>query len=109
MPNSVSVENLRELLASPAPPIVIDVRRQQAFADSPATIPGSLRRLPESVESWASELPTDGQIVVYCVHGHQVSQGVVSRLQQIGLRAAFLEGGIEHWKSHGGPVQHGGV
>jgi thiosulfate sulfurtransferase len=109
MPDSVSVENLRELLASSVPPIVIDVRRQQAFAESPAMIPGSLRRLPESVESWASELPAGGQIVVYCVHGHQVSQGVASQLQQLGLRAAFLAGGIEHWKSHGGLVQRGGV
>lgn len=109
MPDSVSVENLRELLAGSAPPIVIDVRRQQAFADSPPMIPGAMRRLPELVESWASELPGGSQIVVYCVHGHQVSQGVASRLRELGLRASFLEGGLEHWKSHGGRVQRGGA
>jgi thiosulfate sulfurtransferase len=56
MPDSVSVPTLRELLERSEPPIVLDVRRAQAFADSPDIIPGAARRLPESVESWADEL-----------------------------------------------------
>lgn len=43
-------------------------------------------------------------MVAYCVHGHEVSRGVVDRLRALGLEAALLEGGIETWKAAGGPV-----
>jgi len=107
MPNSISVATLRELLAGPAPPIVLDVRRQQAFTDDPNIIPGALRRLPESVDSWAAELPPGCHVVAYCVHGHQVSQGVSAHLEQLGIDAHFLEGGIEQWKNDGGSTLKG--
>lgn len=42
--------------------------------------------------------------MVYCVHGHQVSQGVVDRLQAEGLLACLIEGGIEGLKTAGGNV-----
>jgi rhodanese-related sulfurtransferase len=105
MPDSVSVTALRKLLESSEPPIVLDVRRAQAFADSPNIIPGATRRLPESVDSWADELPANCQVVAYCVLGQQVSQGVVARLEQRGIKAYFLEGGIEQWRADGGPLQ----
>ena len=104
MPDSVSVPALRELLDGPEPPIVLDVRRPQAFAESPETIPGAIRRLPDSVDSWVDELPQNCRVVAYCVLGHQVSQGVVARLEERGIKASFLEGGIEQWKTDGGPL-----
>lgn len=104
MPDSVSVPALRELLKGSQPPIVLDVRRPQAFAESPNIIPGAARRLPESVDSWADELPTNCQVVAYCVLGQQVSQGVVARLEQLGIKASYLEGGIEQWRADGGPL-----
>jgi Fe-Mn family superoxide dismutase len=104
MPASVSVAGLRELLKGSAPPIVLDVRRPQAFADSPQIIPGATRLLPEAVDTWASELPADRPVVAYCVLGQQVSQGVVARLEQLGITACFLEGGIEQYKADGGPL-----
>ena len=104
MPRSVSVPALRELLNSTQPPIVLDVRRQQAFADNPGVIPGATRRPPESVDSWVDELPSNCEVVAYCVLGQQVSQGVVARLEQRGIKASFLEGGIEQWKADGGPL-----
>jgi len=104
MPDSVSVAALRELLESSEPPIVLDVRRPQDFADSPNIIAGATRRLPESVDSWAAELPTNCRVVAYCVRGRQVSQGVVARLEQRGIKASFLEGGIEEWRADGGPL-----
>jgi thiosulfate sulfurtransferase len=104
MPDSVSVPALRELLKSSEPPIVLDVRRPHAFADSPDIIPGATRRLAESVDSWADELPTNCHVVAYCVHGGQVSQGVVASLEERGIKASFLEGGIEQWRADGGPL-----
>jgi thiosulfate sulfurtransferase len=104
MTSRLSVKALRELLAGPSPPVVLDVRRAQAFADSPAVIPGATRQLPDSVDSWAADLPRGCQVVAYCVLGQQVSQGVVARLEQLGIEASFLEGGIEQWKADGAPV-----
>lgn len=104
MPDFVSVPLLRELLEGPEPPIVLDVRRPQAFAENPVTIPGAIRRLPDSVDSWVDELPKNCEVVAYCVLGHQVSQGVVARLAERGIKASFLEGGIEQWKTDGAPL-----
>ena len=102
MPEAITVAQLRALLASTTPPMLCDVRRQPAYLDSPAVIPGAVRRLPEEVASWGSQLQAQGEVVVYCVHGHEVSQGVTVQLAGLGLRARYLLGGIEQWKVEGG-------
>jgi rhodanese-related sulfurtransferase len=88
--------------------MVLDVRRRVNVEESPASIPGALYYAPERVEEWQGTLPTGRPLVVYCVHGRQVSQGVASQLASIGLSARYLEGGIEAWKRDGGAVVEGG-
>jgi len=86
-------------------PLVIDVRRAPAFKASTEMIVGALRRDPEQVTSWARELPRAAQAVVYCVHGHEVSQNVAKALSERGFTARYLEGGIEEgWKAAGGAL-----
>lgn len=85
-------------------PIVIDVRRAPAFVDGPDLIAGALRRDPQSVATWSTELPSAASVVVYCVHGHEVSQGVARALRERGLRAQFLEHGLEGWREFGGTL-----
>lgn len=102
--NPISAVELQSALRSSEGPIVIDVRRQPAYRESKATIAGALRRDPEAVASWAKTLPRAASLVVYCVHGHQVSQGVARALQSEGLPARYLEGGIEHWSEAGGAL-----
>jgi len=104
MDASVTAATLRQSLSSPIPPLVIDVRKRPAFLDSPALIEGALRRDPGEVAAWIPVLPQAAQVVVYCVHGHEVSQGVRKALVDQGIDAAFLEGGIEHWKAQGGAL-----
>ena len=77
--------------------LVVDVRRAAAFRESGQMIAGALRRDPEAVGEWAKRLPRAASVVVYCVHGHEVSQGVASALAERGLGARYLEGGIEAW------------
>lgn len=96
---SVSVPSLLQSLASENPPLVIDVRKKPAFLGAAELLRGALRRDPESVEQWKSTLPAAASVVVYCVHGHEVSQGAASA-----LNARFLEGGIEAWKEAGGAL-----
>src|SRR5205814_10684183 len=45
------------------------------------------------------------EAVVYCVHGHEVSQNAARALAQSGIPARYLEGGIEEgWKAKGAPL-----
>lgn len=91
----ISPQQLIESRNSPAAPLLIDVRREAAFRAAPDMAAGALRRDPETVESWAAELPASARIAVYCVHGHEVSQNVAQALRKRGLDAVFIEDGIE--------------
>jgi rhodanese-related sulfurtransferase len=95
---SVSIRDLYAHLGTARSPLVLDVRRGQAFDEDSVRIIGAARRLPDDVLSWAARLSPGRPIVAYCVHGHQVSQGVASALRSAGFQAAYLEGGIAAWK-----------
>ncbi len=102
---SISFGELKSALSSSQPPLVIDVRRQPAYRAAADTAAGALRRDPATVSSWAKELPRAGSVVVYCVHGHEVSQNAATALRDLGIAARFLEGGLdEGWKAGGGDV-----
>jgi rhodanese-related sulfurtransferase len=102
---SISAAQLRADIKGRTPPIVIDVRRRPAFTASREMIGGALRRDPEQVGAWARSLPSAGSVVVYCVHGHEVSQKAAAALAAIGLQARYLEGGLEEgWKGIEGPL-----
>ena len=91
-------------LATNAAPLLIDVRKNEAFAAAGDTLPGALRRDPLQVDTWATTLPAAATVLVYCVHGHEVSQNTVKALRQRGIHATFLQGGIEAWRAAGNPV-----
>jgi rhodanese-related sulfurtransferase len=103
---AISVPDLRRAIAGSHPPIVIDVRRPAAFRDSQGMISGALRRDPEQVHTWLRSLPRAAAVVVYCVHGHEVSQGAAAALSQAGIAARYLDGGIEAWKAAEAPLDH---
>jgi len=92
MDASLTPAALQQALRSSQPPLVIDVRKPPAFLAATDMIRGALRRDPAAVEGWRRALPSGADVVVYCVHGHEVSQGVAKA-----LGARYLEGGIEHW------------
>ncbi len=99
MDANISVANLKQSLGSSAPPLVIDVRRRERFFEAKDLIRGALRRDPERVLDWKKTLPRAASVVVYCVHGHEVSQNVAKA-----LGAKYLEGGIEAWREAGGDL-----
>ena len=102
---SITSSELLARMAGPGAPLLIDVRRTPAFFDSREMIDGALRRDPDRVSAWARTLPQAASVVVYCVHGHAVSQGAAGALNAAGREAWFLEGGIEHWKEAGHPMR----
>jgi rhodanese-related sulfurtransferase len=102
MAASISVPQLKSRLAAPDAPLLLDVRRAQFHAASPAMIAGASWRDPGRVDEWAGALPRDREVVVYCVHGLHVGRGVADRLAAAGRDARFLEGGIAAWRETGG-------
>ena len=96
MDASISAAELGKSLRSSTPPLVIDVRRNERFQESTYLIKGALRRDPAAVEQWKASLPRGAGVVVYCVHGHEVSQNAAKA-----LGAKYLEGGIEAWREAG--------
>jgi len=85
-------------------PLVIDVRKSDAFLASGYTVPGALRRDPGELGSWARTLPEAQSVLVYCVHGHEVSRNAMHFLRERGINASYLQGGIEAWHQQGFPV-----
>jgi len=97
---AVSAPGLRALIGRKTPPIIIDVRRNERWQEASDLIDGALRRDPAQIEQWKKTLPAGAEVVVYCVHGHEVSQNAAKA-----LGAKFLEGGIEHWRTEGGELR----
>lgn len=75
-------------------PVVLDVRRDAAFRASDRMLPTARHCPPERVAQWAAGRPP-GHVTVYCMQGHEVSQGAAAELAAAGWHAHFLEGGIE--------------
>ena len=101
---SITVPELFARRRSGAAPLVIDVRKNERFREAPDLVRGALRRDPLRVADWAKTLPASASAVVYCVHGHEVSQGAASQLRAQGIDACYLAGGIEGWREAGGEL-----
>lgn len=84
--------------------LVFDVRREADYAASGEIIPGAMWKNPEKIDIWIGALPRTMDVVIYCVRGGSVSNSVVERLQAEGVKARYIEGGIEAWKAAGGKL-----
>jgi Fe-Mn family superoxide dismutase len=81
---------------------LIDVRRAAVFEQAGTMLPGAIWRDPAQVDAWAGE--ATGDVVLYCVYGHEVCRATALRLQAQGLQARFLPGGIDAWQAAGRPL-----
>ena len=104
MDASITPADLWQSLQSGKPPVVIDVRKNEPFRAAPSLLHGALRRDPTRVAEWLRSLPAASSVVVYCVHGHEVSQGVAVALRAQGIDARYLAGGISAWSEAGAPL-----
>jgi len=83
---------------------LLDIRRDNDYEASEEIVPGAIWKDPSKIDEWIASVPKEGQVVIYCVRGGGVSNSVVDRLQDDGINAQFIEGGIEGLKSAGGVV-----
>ncbi|MCU0937338.1 MAG: rhodanese-like domain-containing protein [Gammaproteobacteria bacterium] len=101
MERTIKPEDLKAVLDTA---VVLDVRRESDYAPSHEAVPGSHWRNPENVDGWIDDVPRDREVVLYCVRGGSVSNSILDRLQAAGVKARYIEGGIEGWKAAGGEV-----
>ena len=101
--NSITAEKLCRLVGTAGCPTIIDVRTDEAFAQDPRLIPGSLRRPADDPSAWAAT-SRDTAAVVTCRAGHERSHGVSAWLRHEGRPAEVLEGGVQAWVELGLPL-----
>ena len=107
--SGISVAKLFSQLGSKRAPLIVDVRRAVAFEADSAVIASAFWRDPYALDDWLKFLPRHRDIVVYCVHGHEVSKNTCSALRTAGLNAHYIEGGIEAWREAKGATIRKGV
>ena len=107
--SGISVAKLFSQLGSKRAPLIVDVRRAVAFDADSAVIASAFWRDPYALDDWLKFLPRHRDIVVYCVHGHEISKNTCSALRTAGLNAKYLEGGIEAWREAKGATTRKGV
>lgn len=91
---TISPLDLHNALGRADTPLILDVRREAKFASDPRIIAGAVRCAPENVEAYAGQ-HAPGDVVVYCVYGHNVSADATAQLRAAGWNARALAGGIE--------------
>src|SRR5260370_9846716 len=101
----ISPEDLYKTIGTASAPLVVDVRRPDDFDVADSQIAGAIRRLPTEVDRWRREIPDDRRVVVYCVHGQQVSQNVAATLAASGIDASYMAGGITAWQQNDLPTR----
>lgn len=98
----IEAADLARRVGTARAPSVIDVRRSRAIEASGRIIAAARWREHTSAHAWAAELHRDDDVVVYCVHGHNVSQGVAAMLRSQGYRARALRDGLDGYTQAGG-------
>jgi membrane protein DedA with SNARE-associated domain/rhodanese-related sulfurtransferase len=103
----ITVPELHKLMATPSPPLVVDVRSATAVQLDPRAIPGSLRIPLTEVRRHLRELPRDREIVSYCTCPNEASAAQVAKiLLENGFnRARPLHGGLDAWIAAGYTVE----
>ena len=100
----MTLDELRARIGTAEAPAIVDVRRWAAFNPDATVIPTARWRDHMQAKEWAREVTSGREILVYCAHGHNVSQLAVATLREAGHNVRSLEGGIEAWRQAGHPL-----
>lgn len=101
---AITPSELQRRIGTAAAPLVIDVRRKEAFAADDSLIASATWRDPFAVADWQKYVPRHRPVTVYCVRGHEISRNACEALRVAGVDARWLEGGIEAWRALRAPT-----
>ena len=104
-PLDVTPSDLDALLASPAPPFVLDVR--EPFEFLAARIPGAVNVPLAGLADRLEEIPRGRDVVVVCESGARSDRATAFLKERGFARARNLAGGTSRWAREGRPVSRG--
>ncbi|MBM3598483.1 MAG: superoxide dismutase [Alphaproteobacteria bacterium] len=99
---SVSIEEFSAARAKSERVQVIDVRPRHYYSRNIDMMRGAVWRDPGRVDEWSKELSADRPVFVYCAYGFHVGCSVTAQLQERGLDAKYIRGGLSAWYAAGG-------
>ncbi|HEY8154834.1 MAG TPA: rhodanese-like domain-containing protein [Myxococcota bacterium] len=99
----LGADDLFKALAGEAPPLIVDVRRQAAFASLPQRLPDAVPIVLDESPLRIPDIPRDRPVVAYCLcSGEASSSRVAQWLLQDGYRdVGVLVGGLQAWLDAG--------
>jgi rhodanese-related sulfurtransferase len=100
---AISSKDLWNAIAMRDAPQIVDVRRRDAFEESPDLLPGAVWRHAGDLAQWSAGLDRTRPIAIACKAGHEMSQTAVAQLRADGLDARLLQGGYQAWAAAGLP------
>ena len=62
----LDIEDVRQRLVSPNPPVIIDVRSRSSFAADPHLFPGSERVETDRIREWAQGRSRNREVIAFC-------------------------------------------
>ena len=101
---SISPKDLWNAIATCAAPQILDVRRRDAYEQSPHLLPGAIWRDAATIGQWMADLDLARPVVVACKAAHEMSQATVARLRANDVDARVLEGGYQGREKVGFPL-----
>ena len=102
---TISTKELYAQLGTATAPVVVDARKHDAFDADDRLIVGAVRYDIDANKGWPKNLPAGQPVILYCAHGAEVSQTAAAELQEAGIKAAYLTGGIAAWQAQNLPTR----
>jgi len=105
--SQIDVGALNRLMATPPPPLIVDVRSATAVQLEPRRIPGAVHIPLMDVQQHLRDLPPDRDIISYCTCPNEASAAQVAKiLMDNGFkRVRPLHGGLDAWIAAGYTVE----
>ena len=103
----LSPAELLARLESPAPPLVVDLRKPVEFGV--AHIPGAVNIPLDELEARIDELRHEGGVLIYCINGARTRQAEPVVYANDINDVYHLDGALQGWIQGGHPIEKGGV
>jgi NhaP-type Na+/H+ or K+/H+ antiporter len=95
----ITAQELADLLDSPDPPVVLDVRGRAGYRRDPHRIPGSERVPPGEIGDWGREHEPGPLVALYCTCANEATAvRAAAVLIAQGYDARALERGLDAWR-----------
>ena len=94
---SVSVEEVKSMLASGTPVQIVDTRPRHYSSRAQEIMEGAVWRDPERLDEWIGELSKSAPVVTFCVYGFHIGCETAATLRKAGFDARYMAGGHFAW------------